>query len=320
MLYIVTRWEYTKTTIAARRQCPGFGHLSYDQLFNRSHLPRGRYIFADLDRLSLFETQLAAIVYRKLASEGMLVYNDPASVLLRFELLRVLHREGINDFNVYHPQYGQWPERYPVFLRQNAFHRGALTECLEDRSALEAALANLLQEGMPQANTMAVEYAAEASEDGLFRKFSVYRIGDHYFQDTTVNQQDWVVKSGQTGVASDAFYKAESEAIDTVPFEREVKRVFEIAGVQYGRVDIGIYQGRPQFYEINTNPNVSFITEHRSEYRTRSRQCFIRNYSNAIAVLASDLAGPSVKIEDAQLHKRRRNFRWFLRLRSRPSY
>ncbi|MGB0415403.1 MAG: hypothetical protein ACPGKS_00990 [Coraliomargarita sp.] len=320
MLYFISRWERAITIRSARAKCPFFKHLSYDKLFNSGRLPRGAYIFSDLDRLSLFETELASIIFRELQAAGMPVYNDPAQVLLRFDLLRALAREGVNDYKVYRPQYGEWPERYPVFLRRNTFHLGAQTEQLHSKEELETAMQQLLDAGIPHRNTMAVEYAAEGDANGLFRKYSVYRIGDRYFQDTTVNQKSWVVKSGEAGVAGDALYKAEFEAIHTVPFEANVKRAFELGGIRYGRVDIGLYQGRPQVYEINTNPTVSFSTDHENAHRRKSRAVFVENYCAAIAELNVDLSGAPIELQHAALNKRRRKYRWFQRLRSRPTY
>ena len=36
-----------------------------------------------------------------------------------------------------------------------------------------------------------------------------------------------------------------------------LRRVFEIAGIEYGRADWGIVGGKLQVYEINTNPQIS---------------------------------------------------------------
>lgn len=324
MVYIITRWEHAETTREPRAVCPGFAHLSYDQVFNRSHLPLATYVFSDLDRLSDFELELAAVIYRELSEAGAAVCNDPAAALMRFELLRALHREQINDFNVYRPQYQEWPERYPVFLRRCAFHQGVLTELLHSREELESALQKILGDGIPMANTMAVEYAAEAGENGVFKKFSVHKIGDHYFQDTAVTERDWVVKYGDIGAAGEDFYREELEKINTVPFCDTVQRVFEIANIDFGRVDFGMFQGRPQFYEINSNPTVGFKTEHPSQSRVQSRQTFIDNYTAAIEALDTVDARGRVALRSRVLRKTRRRcrkrIRWYHGLKSRPSY
>ena len=324
MVYIITRWEHSYTTKGPRRVCKNFKHLSYDQVFNSSSLPMGSYIFTDLDRLSVFELELAGIIYRELLEAGAVAYNDPASCLMRFELLKALHREQINDFKVYHPQYGEWPDEYPVFLRRAAFHMGLLTELLFSRGELEEALQSVINTGIPMNNIMAVGYAAEAEDNGIFRKFSVYKIGEAYFQDTAVAERNWVVKYGKKGLVDEEFFRKELEEINEVPFGESVEKVFEISNIDYGRVDFGFLRGRPQFYEINTNPMVSFKTEHWSESREASRLAFVQNYTEAINSIDTATAGGKIVLKNRYLKKMRRRcrkrIRWYHGLKSRPTY
>lgn len=324
MIYVISRWEQAFTTEGPRKACDGLRFLSYDGLLGSRRLPKATYVFTDIDRLSLYELEVASVVYRALAAGGSEVLNDPATVLTRFDLLKALHREGINDFNTWRPQYQDWPERYPVFLRRNAFHLGVLTDLLHSREELEAALESLVERGVPQFNTIAVEYAAEPAEGTIFRKFSVFRIGNRYFQDTAVNQNGWMVKHGESGAAGEEFYQDESCTIDTVPHEETVRRVFEIAGIEYGRVDFGMYRGRPQFYEINTNPHVSFSTDHSSPSRRISRETFVRNYSSAIQALEPAGSPDWIEMDHRMLVKLRKRCRlrtrWFQPYRSRPTF
>ena len=324
MVYMISRWEQAFTTEDPRKVCEGMRFLSYDRLLASPRLPKGIYVFTDIDRLSLYELELASVIHRELAAGGAAVLNDPATVLTRFDLLRALHREGINDFNTCRPQYHEWPERYPVFLRRNAFHQGVLTDLLHSREELEAALARVIAQGVPWSNTIAVEYAAEPAEGNVFRKFSVYRIGDRYFQGTAVNQNGWVVKRGETGTGGEDFYEEESRTIGTIPHEASVRRVFEIGRIQYGRVDFGMYRGKPQFYEINTNPHVSFAVNHPSQFRRISRETFVRNYRSAIEALppveGEELIGMESKFLEKLRKRCRLRRRWFRPYRSRPTF
>ena len=324
MVYIITRWEHVKTTSGPRKMCKNFRHLSYDQLFGKASLPMGTYIFSDIDRLSAFELEISSIIYRELLEAGAVVYNDPASCLMRFELLQALHRDQINDFRVYRPQYQEWPESYPVFLRRCAFHMGLLTDLLHSREELEDALRSVVASGVPMSNIMAVEYAAEKGSDGLFRKVAVHKIGDHYFQDTAVAERSWIVKYGEKGLVEEEVFRAELEGINSVPFRESVEEVFKVANIDFGRVDIGMFQGRPQFYEINTNPTVSFKTEHWSEFMIKSREAVVRNYTAAIESIDTVSGGAKIKFQSKVLKKLRKkyrkNMRWCHRMKSWPSY
>ena len=274
--------------------------------------------------MSYYELEICAMLYRELKDSGALVLNDPAKVLTRFDLLSALYREGVNDFNVSRPQYGDWPTRYPVFLRKNAFHQGVCTELLNSREEVESSLLGLVKQGIPQVNIMAVEYAAEACENGAYRKYAVYRIGERYFQDTSVNQEHWEAKYGQKGLAGDEFYQKESEGMDAVMFPDAVKKSFEIGNIEYGRVDFGIVGGKPQFYEINTNPTVSLNTEHDSAYRRQSRGTFVENYLSGIESLKAQEGSDRISLKNRLLRKVRKNNsfkkRIFRAYRSRASY
>ncbi len=324
MVYIVGRWEHADTTAEPRARTKQLHFMSYDRLMSMRRFPMATYIFTDIDRMSYYELEVCAVLYRELRDSGAIVLNDPARVLTRFDLLSNLYREKINDFNVYRPQYGDWPVRYPVFLRRNAFHQGVCTDLLNSQEEVKFSMLDLIEQGIPQVNIMAVEYAAEACETGIYRKYAVYRIGDRYFQDTSVNQQHWEAKHGQAGIAGEGFYKKESEGMDTVPFPDTIKKVFELGNIEYGRVDFGIVGGKPQFYEINTNPTVSLSTEHDSAYRRQSRNIFVRNYLSAIELLQAQECGGYISTRNKLLRKvRKKNLlkkRIFHFYRSRASY
>ncbi len=57
-------------------------------------------------------------------------------------------------------------------------------------------------------------------------------------------------------IATAKLYTEEYELVATHRFAEAMRPVFEIAGVEYGRVDFGLVDGRPQIYEINSNPDV----------------------------------------------------------------
>ena len=50
------------------------------------------------------------------------------------------------------------------------------------------------------------------------------------------------------------FLEAECDFVANGRFRDVLRRAFELARVDYGRADFAIVGGRPQIYEINTNP------------------------------------------------------------------
>jgi hypothetical protein len=69
--------------------------LPYEEVLLAELLPRATYVFADLERLTLWERMLAADVFRTLHAEGCRCLNDPVKVKGRYPLLRALHQAGI---------------------------------------------------------------------------------------------------------------------------------------------------------------------------------------------------------------------------------
>jgi hypothetical protein len=59
--------------------------------------------------------------------------------------------------------------------------------------------------------------------------------------------------------------------------------MFELAAIEYGRADFGLGGGKTQIYEINSNPDIQFPTEHPSAARTESFRVFKRNFYAALA-------------------------------------
>lgn len=317
MVTYLSRWDHAYTLRTLKRERL-FKPLSYDETFRAESLPNGTYVFTDLDRLGAWELELAALVYRVLKQAGAHVINDPAKARTRFSLLKALHREGVNSFQVCRPSLGEWPERFPVFVRRDHFHSGVLSELIEDGTSLQKALGKISDDGVPDSNVMVVEYAAEATRDGLFQKHAVYRIGDRYFRDLTVNQNHWMAKYGEPGVAGKDLYQQELDNMRDVPFPATIRRVFEIANIEYGRVDFGIVGGKPQFYEINTNPYVGFsMTKHPFPQRLESHAIFKDNYRAAVRELEKPGSKNRIELDHEILVQHRKQSRW--RTWSRPT-
>jgi hypothetical protein len=251
-------------------------------LFRPGQVPRATYVFTDLDRLPLWRVRQAAMIYRQLREGGARVLNDPARVPSRFGLLRGLYRRGINSFNAYRVEEGLIPQRWPVFLRSEGEHTAPLSGLMQDwdqvRRAVDAAVTN----GAPVTSLLLVEYAAEPVAPGLFRKLSVFRIGDTYFAAHCVHEGSWLVKYGAKGIASPELYQDELRLIRENPFEAALKPAFELARIEYGRADFGLVDGKVEIYEINTNPHVEFPTEHPSPFRVESYPMFRDKFYEAL--------------------------------------
>ena len=271
--YLVCRgYGFTIRPLLKDAGAPKIVTLPYDKALRATELPKSTYIFTDIDRLSSADRVTAGRLYRKLNASGCRVFNDPGRVQTRLPLLRRLHRQGLNAFNVYALDEIDEPMRFPVFLRVADDHGGPLSDLIEDRATLVRAIDALVEIGYPPATLIVTEYAAEPIGPGIFRKLSVFRVGERFVPHPCVHDTGWTIKWGRTGVATPELYDEELEIIRTNPFAEQMREVFEIGGIDFGRVDFSFVDGRPCIYEINTNPTLAAPSPHPVPQRVESRR------------------------------------------------
>jgi hypothetical protein len=138
----------------------------------------------------------------------------------------------------------------------------------------------------PVSALLIIEYAAEPLPGGIFRKLSVFRIADRLLGYTCVHDHQWIVKYGQRGIATQEMYEEEHRFVAEHTFAEAMRPVFELAGIEYGRVDFGILGGRPQIYEINSNPDLKL--RHNPSpvpLRNESNELFRHNYLQALRAI-----------------------------------
>jgi hypothetical protein len=276
-----------------------FLNLPWEAIAANRELPRGGYILTDFDRLSPSEQDLATRVHQRLIASGQPVLNDPRRFRPRDALLSHLHRQGINDFTCWRPADGAFPDRYPVFLRTIAAHRGVIGGLLDGPQAAAEGLAAALAAGFALRDLLFVEYAAEAQPDsGTFQKHAAFRIGDAVFRANTVHEATWVAKTGTLGVARPEDYAQERAEMDDWPLEGWARQVFDAAEIGFGRVDFAIVGGRPQVYEINTNPDMRSRVEHPSAIRRETLTLMRARQDAAFAAVAGPSSGPPLDMRD----------------------
>lgn len=257
--------------------------VTYDQLLKRKSPYRATHVFTDLDRLPNWRLHEAALLYRKVKRAGLRTLNDPARFLGRFGLLRGLHRVQINDFNAYRADDFATPSRWPVFLRLEGDHAAPVSGLLEDEHALDNALKRAIDDGAPRSALLIIEYAAEPVQPGVYRKLSAFRIADRVLGYTCVHDDNWLVKYGALGIATPEMYEEEYSFVAENPHAAAVSKAFDLAGIDYGRADFGLVGGKPQIYEINSNPHVDLTPQPAlSARRNESIALFRTKYIDAM--------------------------------------
>lgn len=244
----------------APQMVPKIRFIDVDRVANGERVNAKTWIFVGHDEATdpKSRSQLLA-VEAKLRNENQRVFNAPSRVLDRFELSKRMRAASINTFDVHAAdptQAASW--RYPVFARPRHKHEGA-SILLRHRAEAEEFLVKHPQFAGPDA--MIVEYIDTAEKggvyDGIFRKYSVQRVGDRYVPRHIIFSRSWLTKTSDVVEMPLTHEEATFVGVKyPTPPLPEVVTAFETAGIEYGRIDYGFYKGKPQIWEINVNPVV----------------------------------------------------------------
>jgi hypothetical protein len=185
-------------------------------------------------------------------------------------------------------------ERFPVFVREEDQHTGSLTPLLGSRTEVEHAALRLRVRGYDTANLLIVEYCDARGSDGLVRKYSAFRVGDSILAKHLMIGSQWMLKS-ESSVLDEEKVREEQEYLRANPHEAWIREMFELAGIDYGRIDYGYSEGKPQVWEINTDPTIGRHRLPRAEreryrpMRKSDRESFQEQFQAAFRNL--DVAG-----------------------------
>ncbi len=264
--------------------------LHYEDLPALAHLPRGTYIFSDLDRLTPAQVDLATRVWERLADagEGVRLLNHPLKAMRRYELLEALSNAGINRYRVYRGDESGIEYRFPVFLREAADHTGNLSPLLQDAAMLERVRSRAVRRGFRLEDLLVVEFCDTSDDAGIYRKYGAFRVGDRILPRHLLFSRDWVVK-WIWFLGDQDFAREELAYLESNPHKQQLREIFDLARIEYGRIDYAITGDTIQVWEINTNPTaVQYPDEVGSRARLSTR------FAEALrsAFCAIDVASP----------------------------
>ncbi len=270
------------------------GVVPYTNLPER--LRASSVIFSDLERLGRDELDAGARLWERLRHAGVRVLNDPGQAMLRYDLLRRLAEDGTNPFGVFRCTEDLSGVRYPAFVREAGEHTGALSGLCHNMRELRRAIARCVARGIRLRDLLVVEFCDTRSDDGIYRKIAVFRIGERIIARHIFFDRHWVVK-GLSDVddalarEEEAFVRHRGEGPLAWDFLRGWARgIFERAQIDYGRMDLGVCDGRPVVWEINTNPMVTSTPSDTQVLRQELQGLFASRARRAFAALAH---GPS---------------------------
>jgi hypothetical protein len=181
--------------------------------------------------------------------------NDPRRTLLRQPFLIAAAAAGLNDFRIHSATSEDSSIRYPVFLRERNRHDGPLTGLLETPAAVRSALRALRLRGHRTRELIQIEYQDTSDGNGQFRKYSAFRVGNRMVRTHMMISSSWSVKSDSNSSSVESALE-ERDFVTGSAHESWLRQIFDLANIEWGRIDYGVLNGRPQAWEINTNPTI----------------------------------------------------------------
>jgi len=271
-----------------RGHLPRVRRLDYRELFRKQHVPLGSYVFTGLEHLTGRELEQAARVWNGLrsASDDVLLCNHPLRVLRRFPLLRALHEEGINAFNVYRLDEFRTPQRFPVFLRHADDHSGPRSEVLNNPAELEHAVTALLDKCICLNDWIVTEFIETRGDDGFYRKYGAFLVNGQIIPRHLHLSRNWMIKRSDPETAAKAMDEEWAYVHDN-PHVVELREIFATARTDYGRIDYTIDKGHLRVFEINTNPQILNPGDSRDVARTRVKRRFAERFIDGLREMAA---------------------------------
>jgi len=288
MIYYVSREDYTQPVkgllAGLGQQKNSVKSISYEKLFYEGAGPVGHYVFTDFDRLSSYELESAFCIASALIAHApdARIFNYPNKVLERYPLLKKLSSEGLNRFDVSRYDAGERPQRYPVFIRLEDDCQGPDSPIIHNEDEFDLAVQTLEKNGKTAKRRIMVEFCAEKDRDGFYRKYGAFNIGGKIIPQHILRSEGWNVK--RSGMQSDDTFAAEELAYSRDnPHEKQLLKIFEIAGIDFGRIDYGMVDGSIQTYEINSNATFPDFADTHDDQRDTRRHLVRQSVVEAIA-------------------------------------
>ena len=264
--------------------------LNYEDLPQKD-LPAGAYVFMGLDQLTPAGTAFVTRLQTRLRESPYAgpVLNDTTKVLLRYELLEELYRRGLNRHRAVRASSDFSSLRFPVFVREEFRHTGAISPLLYTRRELEAALGRVLLRGFRLDGLLVVEFCDTRDSQGRYRKYTAYVVRSEVMPRSLEVGSAWMLKHGAADFNEQTLL-AEREYVLTSPHEAQLREIFALAGIEYGRIDYAIKDGTIETWEINTNPSVgpgtrTVVPGAMQSVRQPTRDEFNRRFQAAIEAL-----------------------------------
>ncbi len=284
--------------------------VHYESLPARRTFERGTWVFSALDQLRPGMDRLVRALAEKLAGEpGVRLFNDPRRTLLRYDLLATLAERGLNGFRVVRAGARYEGLRYPVFVRAERSHGGNISPLLYESKDVEAWLGRAMVQGYEFGDLLVAEFHDTASPEGYYRKYAAFIVGERILPRSMAYGRNWMLKHEHTEF-SEAVLLEERAYLHEDPHARQLAEIVRLAGVDYGRIDYAVQDGRVQTWEINLHPTIgrapgrarAALPPELEPLRDANRAFFYQRFNDAWRSYAAPADGAPIPVSlDADL-------------------
>jgi hypothetical protein len=149
----------------------------------------------------------------------------------------------------------EWGElKFPVFIREKDEHEGPITPLLYSAGEVRRAAARLRVKGFTAKHLMVVEYRDTSDGQGLFRKYATFRVGERFVNHHLGFTRQFIAKLSE--VADEWMAQEELDFVEADANESLLRPIFDLAHIDFGRIDYTFDEGRLVVWEINVNPQL----------------------------------------------------------------
>ncbi len=245
------------------------------------------YLFTDIERLDQAETQRALALRERLEThpDTALILNHPRRSMRRYEVLTTLRERGLNSFGVYRADDLPEAPRFPVFVRDENEHGTGFSGLLHSREELSQHLQTL---GGRLEGKVVVEFCDTADDSGVIRKYGAFHVAGRIVARQIHFSRHWVLR--EPDICTEETSREELEYVETNPHAEQLREIFELARIDYGRIDYSLMDGQIQVWEINTNPMILIPRDRQDPLRFAAHDRFGQNLNETLKRLMARAA------------------------------
>lgn len=292
--------------------------LRYEHFLEETRFEPGTYVFTTFDEVrEPMRRYVDALATELQAAPGVRIFNDPRRVLRRFDLHAELWRLGRNSFRSFRANADWSAARFPVFVRSEGAHDGSLSPLLHSATDVDTWIGRAVALGRTIDDLLVVELCNTADAGGWYRKYAAFHVDGRIVPRSLYYGRDWMLKFAGNDFSM-AMAREELEYVQRNPHEEELREIFAIANIDYGRIDYSMLEGRVQTWEINLNPTIGrglrpssrVIDPALRDTREETKQTFYAGFNAAWSAAAAasrgrETAPIEIRIEPAVLNAAR---------------